>query len=137
MSRYVYLDESEFDSEQKKGYGALACEEPISDTVIDRAITELRGDLDRRDPRCKKLDYRTLERHWFHAADDSKNGHSHICTEISQSVSGVFFADFFDTGKLAQKDQRPEYAYHLSSQLSTARALTTDCPVHLVFEERN
>lgn len=96
MSIYMYADETEFQRAGSKpgdltvGYGVLISPSPVDARVTDEAIAALEADPDRQRPQCKVHDDRTLARRYFHATDDSGNGHSHLCSAIRKNVSGVF-----------------------------------------------
>lgn len=99
---YVYVDETALDlpSGRLFGAGALFVREPVEGDLIDRAMSALRDDPDRRpssarfDPKLESLDAQTFERGFFHASEDTKNAHSHFAKEIRAGVQGEFHAAF-------------------------------------------
>lgn len=74
---YVYADEAAFlrGTEEILGTGILISETPIDQTVVTTAMKLLFDDPDF----DKKMDQRTIDNGYFHASEDSKNGHSHFC----------------------------------------------------------
>lgn len=115
--RYIYLDETTFgECDEYCGYGSLITESQITNIVINEALKNLQGDPDMGKGSCKKQDHRTLDRQYFHAGDDSKNGHSHLCRSINKHVLGRFHYNFFQTRQHHFQDA--EEAYSLASKLS-------------------
>ncbi len=82
--RHVYSDESTFsDPRLCIGVGMLLSDSDISAALITNAMNALREDPDRFEGRSKTIDDRTIERGYFHASEDSKNAHSHLCNQIN------------------------------------------------------
>jgi hypothetical protein len=67
--------------------GMLISTVPITGEMIDEALQKLSEDPEIAD---NKQDERTLSERFFHASEDSKNGHWYIC-EVAQTVSPAFF----------------------------------------------
>ncbi len=92
----MYADETEFQRAGSQsgqltvGYGVLISSSPVDSRVTDEALAALEADPDRHKPECNVRDNRTLARGYFHATDDSANGHSHLCAAIRKHISGVF-----------------------------------------------
>jgi len=82
---YIYADEAAFLSgtEEILGTGILISETPIDQTVVTTAMKLLFDDPDF----DKKMDQRTIDNGYFHASEDSKNGHSHFCRGIVGNIS--------------------------------------------------
>lgn len=83
--RWIYLDESEFQLDDKPyiAYGALITEDIVTQENINKALTTLRKFKDNQDKDyLPKNDNRTLERGYFHACDDACCAHTAICREI-------------------------------------------------------
>ena len=133
---YIYLDETVFGNDnQYCGYGSFSSQQRISEFVISGALQNLEDDKDRHKKKFRKQDDRTLARKYFHACDDSQNGHSHLCTAISDNVSGVFNSNFFDTSK--GRIRSSNSAYDLSAKLSAVNDLQDSHEVTFIFENRN
>lgn len=96
MTLYSYSDETEFkysnaDLNSILGAGVLISRKPITDIVIKEALTNLNNDVDK-----VSTDFQTLKRGYFHASEDSKNAHSHLCASINKHISGYFRYAYFD-----------------------------------------
>ena len=97
MPVFAYADETIFNVNSKNtlralGCGILICKTEIVTEVIQEAITNLSNDPDF----DKRQDRRTLERNYFHASDDSKNAHSHICNSINKHIKAIFDFTYYD-----------------------------------------
>lgn len=97
MAVFAYADETIFTIEPNSNLRALGCGILISRTeitpeVIREAIHNLSIDPDF----DEKKDTRTLERKYFHASDDSKNAHSHLCNSINKHIKSVFDFTYYD-----------------------------------------
>jgi hypothetical protein len=97
---WIYIDESgnpcpTGSSEKLRHFsvGMLTVLDEISAEPIHRALEALRNDPNGQE---EKKDRRTLERGWFHASKDSKNGHSSICKEASRLCPAEFEVLCFD-----------------------------------------
>ncbi|MFF2889073.1 hypothetical protein [Paenibacillus sp. NPDC057967] len=86
---FLYIDESIFSHDGKDYYavGMLIIEHEVSNDIIEKALTELKNDPDIHEENTKVSDKRTLARGYFHATDDSKNAHSHLCSVISKQLN--------------------------------------------------
>ncbi len=136
--RYIYCDESTF-SEPKPciGVGMLITETEISPSAIEDALQRLQNDPDILIEPAKKLDEQTLKRRYFHASEDSKNAHSHLCEQINKLETAEFVCDFFDKYKLPTHERYNDYLYHQASILSSIRATNTIDHVIFYFESRD
>lgn len=132
---YVYLDETEFGEGKYSGYASLITEKRIGQEVIDDALKNLEDDPDRFQEPQKTMDDRTLARGYFHAADDSKNAHSHLCNSINKHVLGNFKSHTFHTDSLNFKNT--EDAYDLASKLSVVGLFSKTRELTFIFEGRN
>ncbi|MCQ8848210.1 hypothetical protein NQT74_06435 [Alteromonas stellipolaris] len=133
---YVYLDETTFgENDEYSGYASLITKSRIENAVIVDALNNLRADSDIAKKRFKEHDGRTLDREYFHAADDSQNGHSHLCSSINNNIVGKFSSHYFKTKEHNFKNT--EEAYDLASKLSMLSVLSESDEVTFVFEERN
>lgn len=81
----LFFDETANTKQDLAGYGCLFIDESTADKVIKEAMKDLKKDPDK-----NAQDEITLERGYFHACEDSKNAHSHICTNINKYVKGYF-----------------------------------------------
>lgn len=106
---WVYIDESQAPSavgvEDGRPFqlAALLVEEPISSKLTEGAMASLRQDPDAGvDP----IDARTFARGYFHASEDSKNGHSWLCRAIVEApINGHIFVERWFFGR----DKGDEY----------------------------
>ena len=131
--KYIYLDESI--NENYVGYGALfVTDGNLAKQVVDKALIDLINDPDRNAKQCKELDDRTISRQFFHACDDSKNAHSHICTAINTSLKGEFYSQVFDINKMS-KEESLIYLYPRVMDLVDFDTLMFDfnCPTNIEF----
>ncbi|TGG89396.1 hypothetical protein E4656_19980 [Natronospirillum operosum] len=133
---YVYLDETTFgENNEYSGYACFITKYRIENSVIVEALNNLRADPDVAREQFKEHDSRTLDREYFHAADDSQNGHSHLCRSINKNIVGNFSSHYFKTKEHNFKNT--EEAYDLASKLSMLSVLSESDEVTFVFEERN
>lgn len=133
---YIYLDETSFGGNTEySGYGCLISKDRISNAVVDEALENLRNDQDRFKDKFISQDDRTLERKFFHAADDSQNAHSHFCNSINKNIIGKFNSHFFHLEK--SKLNSIEEAYDLALKLSVLSVFHESQEVVFIFEERN
>jgi hypothetical protein len=133
---HVYLDETTFgEHDEYTGYASLITESRIDNSVIEEALSNLNEDPDIAKEKSKNLDNKTLARRYFHAADDSQNGHSHLCSSINRNIVGEFSSHYFKTKEHNFKNT--EEAYDLASKLSMLSVLSKSDEVTLIFEERN
>jgi hypothetical protein len=132
---FVYLDETEFGEGAFSGYASLITEERIGQEVIDDAVENLRNDTDRFLAPQKTMDDRTLERGYFHAADDSKNAHSHLCDAINKHIVGDFKSHIFHAKK--HNFSSIEEIYDLASKLAVVGLFSKAPELTFIFECRN
>lgn len=131
--RYLYLDESVFSEPHSyTGYGALLTEKEINNKIINKALENLKNDEDRFEEINRKKDDRTLKREYFHAADDSKNAHSHLCDQINKNIKASFSSNFIPEKEIGGKKNTLE----LMSKLSVMEIFFSAEPVRIIFEER-
>lgn len=133
---YVYLDETTFgEHNEYSGYASLITKSRIEKSVIDEALSNLKEDPDIAKEKFKDHDFRTLARGYFHAADDSQNGHSHLCSSINSNIIGRFSSHYFKTKEYNFKST--EEAYALASKLSILSVFSESNEITFIFEERN
>lgn len=99
MVEYGYSDETEFMQSSTNafptiGSGILVCTEPVTENIIKEALNNLDKDSDK-----NEIDLKTLSRGYFHASEDSKNAHSHLCKTIVKHLNGYFRYSFFNLNK--------------------------------------
>ncbi len=134
---YVYADETECQLSPNKrlvGVGFLVCEEPVSHSIVSTALVDLKADPDRHKGLFRQCDSRTLKRQYFHASDDSKNGHSHFCRSINASIVGTFLCSYSIVSPTIAQPVSSLQEVELS--LNTIGVLTPDTCVHLCVEAR-
>jgi hypothetical protein len=134
--RYVYLDESVSADGSFAGYGALTADDQSPEQVVDAALSALKADPDRYDSRCCKQDDQTIWKGFFHASDDSKNSHSHFCTELNKLQDGEFTSHIFDTRNTRLRNPSREHLFDLTTGLSSLPVFQMRDPVTIVFEKR-
>lgn len=132
---FVYLDETEFGDGKYSGYACLITPSRIQRDVIDEALENLRNDPDRFAAQQKPMDDRTLDRQFFHAADDSKNAHSHLCRAIYNHVKGNFKTHIFHTKKHTFTTK--EDLYDLASKLAVIGLFSHAVELTFIFEQRD
>lgn len=132
---FVYLDETEFGEGAFSGYASLITETRIEQKVIDEALEDLRNDHDRFKMPQRIMDDRTLERGFFHAADDSKNAHSHFCNSINKHVVGDFKSHVFHLNECGFSDVNE--MYNLASKLSVVGLFSKSKNLTFIFERRS
>jgi hypothetical protein len=136
--RYIYSDESVFsDPRPCVGVGMLTVDREILPSVIAEALNALDNDPDRFIEPGKAYDDSTLRRKYFHACDDSKNAHSHLCDSINKNIDGEFISDFFDRSNLDTFEHGLDYLYDKATSLSSLKALQCRDQVSFVFEKRD
>lgn len=101
MKLYVYLDETEFPRGKSNfiGCGFFYLDNPIPDIVIKEALEYLKNDPDIYHDVFKAKDTKTIKRGFFHASEDSKNAHSHICRSIVKNMRGNFEYCYYNPKK--------------------------------------
>jgi len=135
--RYIYCDESIFSEPRPcAGVGMLISDTEIFSVLIENAINKLMKDEDRLKEPAKTLDDRTIHRHFFHASEDSKNAHSHLCDQINTISDAEFVCDFFDKGKLSEQERYDTYLYRQATILSSVKATHTTDTISFHFENR-
>lgn len=135
--RTIYCDESTFSEPRPcTGVGMLITESELASDLIETALKNLSDDKDRLVEPEKTLDDRTISRKFFHASEDSKNAHSHLCDQINSISSAEFVCDFFDKDKLAAHEQYDNYLYRQATILSSVKATYTADPITIHFENR-
>lgn len=132
---FVYLDETDSGDKSFCGYGALITKERINNNVIEYALKRLKNDEDRFDEITISQDERTLKRGYFHAADDSKNSHSHLCTSINKNIIGDFSSNFFVYEKSGFSSLKELFDH--SSQLAVLSSFSKPGDLTLIFEGRD
>ncbi len=132
---YIYSDESAFSEPNPYiGTAVLISDNGITEDVITNAMNKLINDPDRFKEPEKKLDDNTIKRGYFHASEDSKNAHSHLCAEINKIYNAQFACDFFD--KFGQ-DEDGNNLYRLSLMLNTLRINTLQKVIFFVEGRQN
>lgn len=133
---YLYIDETIFEIDGKKyyGVGALLTKNEIENSIIENALNNLSKDPDINFKENKKNDYKTLNRQYFHAAEDSKNAHSHLCREISKSIDGNFYYTYYETDK--NENSKDEYYHRLNTMLTIIHGLNYGKKIEIIIEGR-
>ncbi|MEW7279491.1 hypothetical protein ABW636_12930 [Aquimarina sp. 2201CG1-2-11] len=140
MAIYAYADETIFTINSQKNKSALGCgmfisEFKITKSVIDEALQNLSNDIDF----DIKKDKRTLINGFFHASEDSKNGHSHFCRSINKNIKGTF--DYTFKNNVGKKDLSKsnftEKIFDRCLSSSTLELFLTTDEVHLIIEKRD
>lgn len=134
---FIYIDESTFtkNNEEYHGVGLFATNEEVKKDIIDKALINLENDPDIYDKSTNSMDMGTLNRGYFHATDDSKNGHSHLCSSISNSINGVF--KYAYTKPSSNSDLRSiEDIYRLNTQLVSLLITEYRNPIYIYIEQR-
>jgi len=139
MAIYAYADETIFTIDSEKNEFALGCgilisEVEITQSVVDEALQNLANDKDFE----SKKDQRTLDNVFFHASEDSKNGHSHFCRSINKNVNGIF--DYTFKKSIGQKDllknNFSEKIFERCLSSSTLELFLKTEEVYLIIEKR-
>ncbi len=130
MKIFAYSDETAFENEFA-GSGCLISETPISDSVIEEALKNLR------DERNVK-DIKTINRGYFHAKDDSPNAHSCICRSIKKNITGDFIYNFIDKKRdFSLQKQKDVEIQNLTLLLSNETVTNLKmCDILFIVEER-
>lgn len=139
MAIYAYADETIFTVDNKTneialGCGILVTKNKIDDCLIEEALVHLAKDIDF----DLSKDQRTLNRKFFHASEDSKNGHSHLCNSINKNVKGVFDYTFIDKIKQIDTIEKgfTERQFNRCLSHSTLELFLTTDEIFLVIEKR-
>ncbi|WP_394660051.1 DUF3800 domain-containing protein [uncultured Chryseobacterium sp.] len=139
MAIYAYADETIFTINPDKNHLALGCgifisEIEITQSIVDEALENLANDKDF----DFKKDQRTLDSAFFHASEDSKNGHSHFCRSINKYIKGTFDYTFKDS--IEQKDllknSFSEKMFERCLSKSTLELFLTTQEIYLIIERR-
>lgn len=109
MTLYFYADETEFELDNHDGqpinlygYGVLITRYRVEETdVIVEALHQLRQDPDIHKKPFSNADYQNIDRGYFHACEDSKNAHSHLCTTIRKYIQGKFRYEYDEKSKFS------------------------------------
>lgn len=140
MAIYAYADETIFVANTETNELALGCgifvtESKIEQSVIDDAILKLSEDNDF----DSFKDKRTISRNYFHASEDSKNGHSYLCRAINENIKGVFDYTFINKINLKDTTQKgfSESIFNRCLSHSTIELFLATDEVFLVIENRN
>lgn len=123
----------EDESDSTVGSGMFICDEPVQQKLIDEAMEKLRNDDDK-----NEQDEETLERGYFHASEDSKNAHSHLCRAIYENLDGEFIYTFYDKSIDGEYSENPlNFLYIMTLELSSIPFFQSREPVDLLIEERD
>lgn len=137
---YLYIDETIFNHNGKQcyGVGAFLTENKIENTITSTALSNLANDSDINCEGTKKQDFKTLENGYFHACDDSKNGHSHLCRIISEKLCGNFIYSYhdLDSNKILNQNKIDEYYHKLNTMLSMIPVLKYSEQISIFIEGR-
>lgn len=135
---YIYSDETTFELEKSNsnkiiGVGVLLTMEPIPKNVITEALNNLANDDDK-----DKYDIKTLKRGYFHASEDSKNAHSHLCSSINKSINGYFYYSYSNENSesFRRKSITLEKKYQSLLALSSTDIFCHNDEVRFLLEER-
>jgi len=135
---YIYSDETSFQLDQSNsskiiGVGVLLTIQPIHQNVISDALNNLANDND-----IDKYDAKTLKRGCFHASEDSKNAHSHLCSSINKSVNGHFYYSYFNEGNSSHssKSISLEKKYQSLLALASTNIFSHNDEIRFLLEER-
>lgn len=106
MILYAYSDETEFkkqksDTNSTIGSGVLITKEEISESLIFECLENLKDD-----PDTNYQDERTMKRSYFHACEDSKNAHSHLCKGINKHISACFIYSYHDRSFDSERERK-------------------------------
>jgi hypothetical protein len=140
---YVYADETEFEVQtqtrplRRVGYGILITTEAIDEVVVSEALEQLSADPDRHDDRWRNMDERTLARGRFHAAEDSKNGHSHLCRAIRSRINGTFVYNYFEPDHPRAANRDVDQLQEQMLQYGMLSLHFTRLPIRVVVEQRS
>lgn len=137
MAIYAYADEAIFITNSTTNEIALGCgifvtKNKIENFVIDEALFNLakgnKFDI--------KKDQRTLNRKYFHASDDSPNGHSCLCSSINKYIKGVFDYTFIDKINQIETKGFSEKQFNRCLSHSTLELFLTTDEIFLIIEKR-
>lgn len=132
----IFVDETTYyenvnSGKQFVGTGILTVDNLNSvDATIDEAFQTLIADPDIHSPKTKAFDSRTITNQYFHACEDSKNGHSAICSSISKNLVGDFHYNYREVTDGYERAFQDTFLY-AGVQVSTTRS-----PVKMFIEKR-
>lgn len=132
----IFVDETTYyenvnSGKQIVGTGILTVNDLNSvNATIEDAFQTLIADPDIHSPKTKAFDSRTLNNRYFHACEDSKNGHSAICASISKNLVGDFHYNYQQVTKGYENAFQDTFLY-AGVQVSTTRS-----PVKMFIEQR-
>lgn len=140
MAIYAYADETIFTINNKTNEVALGCgifvtKNKIEDFIINEPLLELAKDVDF----DLKKDQKTISRKFFHASEDSKNGHSYLCNSINKNVKGVFDYTFIDKINQSETTKKgfSEKLFNRCLSHSTLELFQTTDEIFLIIEKRD
>jgi hypothetical protein len=132
---WVYLDETAYnakDGTRWRGAGALVLPNPMPAESVAAALRALEDDPDSQHSEVEMIDKRTRERGYFHAADDSKNAHSHWLKQVNLCFCGIFIYS------IRQGDVRTDNEAFLEHLKFALMSTFTRCGrITAVFESRH
>lgn len=134
---YIYIDESTFvkNGEEYHGVGLFVTKEKIQEEIIDQSLNKLKNDPDIYNEKTKPMDMDTINRGYFHSADDSKNAHSHLCRTISENLNGIFKYSY--TKPSVESDERTlEEIHRLNTKIVSLIITDYSNPIHIYIEQR-
>lgn len=138
----MYADETIFEGEingvkhEYAGYGVLKTSAKISQEIIKAALIELESDPDRNHIQLKEIDRNTLNSGFFHASQDSKNAHSHLCRQISSKIKCEIAYTFFPLIKTDRKKRLSE-VFLETLHLTSLEIFQISSPITFIIEERD
>lgn len=110
---WVYLDETSH--EGWRGAGAMIVPGPMPQRAVADALAALAMDTDAKSEEVAKMDAKTLSRGYFHACDDSHNGHSYWMNAINEHFDGAFI---YSIRKDDPREDAQAFFEHLSSSVA-------------------
>ena len=125
----LFYDETATEKQDLVGYGCLSADEKTADIVINEALQNLKNDPDFDDK-----DKTTLARGYFHACDDSKNAHSHLCNSIRKNLKGNFTSFFYKTKNKTDLELLFKYT---QDSIGVSTLFATREEINVSFECRN
>lgn len=102
---FIYIDEfgtPNIRAKENFGVGALIVDREITQIEIDNAWKNYIAD-----PEKEEIDKKAISRSFFHASEDSKHAHSHLCSEIHKFKGcAEFNVDVVQKDKLSFEDEK-------------------------------
>ncbi|MCH2534422.1 MAG: hypothetical protein MK008_08285 [Bdellovibrionales bacterium] len=132
----IYVDETHYyenvtSGTEYVGTGVLIVNDTkVAKETVNHAFQLLRNDPDIKSKSTKKYDERTLTRNYFHACDDSKNGHSAICSSINKYLQAEFHYNYRKLGEDVER------AYQNTFMYASIHVCSTKSPVKMYIENR-